>query len=690
MESKIIELLSNKVTGNLKVEEIAKRLGLGKEEIIEPIKFLEESGTIFLDKGGRYGLVSRTSMKRGTIKITKRKGPIVVLDDGSDLDLIYNSHGSVLHNDIVLVEPYKKGGTAQLVKVIKRKSCDYVGEVVQDGKKYILVFKNKDSIVLNQKYPVGTKLLVDGSTNEIKYSIGHKDDLDIREKEILIDNDIEVGFSEEYESEVENIPDELTEEMIEEAKNNNFKDIRELPLITIDGSDTKDFDDAVCFWNDMLIVGIANTSRTIKEGSLIDKTTVKRKISVYTPFGVEPMLHHKISNGICSLNPNEDRFSVSSITKFNENGEIKFTKMGESIINSKKKMTYEEVNKFLEEGIIVPGYEMYTEMLTNLYNFAMKQKKKMLNKGFLEFSSTEVKMFFEDNKVTGVKQRHQGKAEELIEFLMLYHNLLMTSDFIKRGIPFIARNHDEPRHEKITAWNKLLSQRGYKIEIKSEYNSSDIKKSLETYRGKGEQVVLDSIAIRGQSKAKYSAYNKGHFALGLDAYATFTSPIRRLADYINQRIYLDALEYGDKFAKDKWEPRMEYLAKMATDGELKAVKVERICDDLKKAEYMNNIPIGSKYTGIISSIEEGIIKILLPNMVYGKVYYNTKKWTISKDNFSIISNCNGERLLVGDYLNVVLEKVNVENGDIIFSRQGYAKEYKYEEEKKGKKKVKSR
>jgi len=690
MESKIVGLLSNKVTGNLKVEEIAKKLGFRKEEIIEDISFLEESGTIFLDKGGRYSLVSRTSMKRGTIKVTKRKGPIVVLDDGTDLDLIYNSHSNVMHNDVVLVEPYRKGGTAQLVRVIKRKSSDYIGEVVQEGKKYILVFKNRDSIVLNKRYPEGAKLLVDGKTNEIKSIIGHKDDPDIRIKEILIENDFEVGFFDDYERELEYIPYELTEEMIEDAKRDGVRDIRELPLVTIDGSDTKDFDDAVCFWNNMLIVGIANTSATIKEGSVIDKTTIKRGISVYPPGSVEPMIHHKISNGICSLNPYEDRFSVSSITKFDDNGEIKFTKMGESIINSKKRMTYEDVNKYLEDGIIVPGYEMYTEMLTNLYNFAMKQKKKMLNEGFLEFSSTEVKMIFEDEKITGVKRRYQGKAEELIEFLMLYHNLLMTNEFVRRGLPFVARNHDEPRHEKITAWNKLLSQRGYKVEIKNEYNSSDIKKSLDTYRGKGEQVVLDSIAIRGQAKAKYSAYNKGHFALGLKAYATFTSPIRRLADYINQRVYLDALKYGDKYAKNKWEPRMESIAKIATDSELRAVKVERLADDLKKAEYMNSIPVGSKYTGIIYSFEEGSIKVLLPNMVYGRVYYNTKKWTISKDSFSLINNDNGERLLVGDYLDVVLEKVNVENGDVIFSRQGYLKEKKYEEEKKGKKKVKTR
>lgn len=688
MEYKIIELLNNKMTSNLKLEEIAKKLNVNVSEIESCIKLLEEEGTIFLNKNERYSLTSKSSLKKGVIKVTKRKGPIVVLEDGTDLDLIHNSHNKVLHNDVVLVEPYYKGGTAQLFRVIKRKYIDYVGEVFQAGKKCMVVFKNK-TLVLNKRYPEGTRLLIDGKTEEVKAVIGHKDDPDIRIKEILVDNGFTVGFSEEYERELENIYDELSEDMINEAKINGRKDIREIPLVTIDGSDTKDFDDAVCFWNNMLFVGIADTSTTIPEGSVIDKTTIENGISVYPPGSVNPMIHHKISNGICSLNPYEDRFSVSSVTKFDENGERVFCKLGPSIINSKKRMTYEDVNKYLEEGIIVPGYEMYTEMLASLYDFAMKQKNKMLNEGFLEFTSSEVKMAIYDGKVIDVNKRYHGKAEELIEFLMLYHNLVMTNEFIRRGLPFIARNHDEPRHEKITAWNKLLSQRGYKVDIKDKYNNEDIKKILMSYSGREEQIVLDSIGIRTQAKAKYSAFNKGHFALGLKAYSTFTSPIRRLADYINQRVYMDALEYGDRYAIEKWEPRMEALAKMATDSELRAIKVERQADDMKKAEYLlNNAHIGSKYTALISSIEDDYIKVLLPNMIYGKVYYNSREWTISKDRFSIINNNNGFRLLVGDSVSVTLERVNVDVGEVIFSSHDCMVGSMYEE--KSKKKVKSR
>lgn len=596
-----------------------------------------------------------------------------------------------MHNDLVLVEPFYKGGNAQLVKVLKRFCKDYVGEVVHDENGYMLVFKTeRKPVKLHKKYPVGTRILLDGETGQIKQIIGHKDDPDERVKEILLENKFEIEFSEEYEKELESIPDELSEEMIIQQIREGRLDKRKVDIVTIDGDDTKDFDDAVCFWNNTFITAIADTTTTIEEGSVIDKTTMKRGISVYPPGMVEPMINHKISNGICSLNPYEDRFAVGSISKFSENGDRISCKLGTMVINSKKRMTYEEVNEYLENGIVVPGYEKYTEMLNNLYNFAIGQKKKMLNEGFLEFSSSEVKMFFDNERVTNIKGRHHGKAEELIEFSMLYHNITMTSEFIRRGLPFIARNHEEPNNEKVSEWNKLIGQRGYKVETKKKYNNDDIKKSLDAYKDAPEKIILDSIGIRTQSKAKYSAYNKGHFALGLKAYATFTSPIRRLSDYINQRIFIDALKYGDEYARNKWETRMEYLARIATDSEVRADRVEKQVVKLRMAEYMaENFNKGDNFIGYISSIGEGYIKVLLPNMVCGKVYYNVKEWTISKDGFTLVNNRSKEHLLVGDQINLILKNIDLDSGEVIFSKEK-CKEYNYEEEKKGKTKIKVR
>lgn len=690
MEHEIIKILNNKMTSNLTIDELSKIVGKNSEELEGTIKFLLEDGTIYRDKKGKYGLVSKSSMKVGTVKVTKRKGAIVVFDDKKELDLILNSHTKVLHNDRVLVEPYYKGGTCQLVSVIKRVVNDYVGTVVLENNKHILVFKDRESVKVSKVYPIGTKLVLDGKTGQIKEILGHITDPDMKIKELFVEYGVPTGYKEEYLRELDSIPECLSDEDIIEAKKNKVLDIRKLPVVTIDGDDTKDFDDALAFYDNHLYVSIARVPYYIKEGSFIEKDVIARGTSYYPPGMVNPMLHHKISNGICSLNPGEDRFTNTSVSKFDEKGDRISCKFVNTIINSKKRMTYEDVNKILEENIVPSDYEEYVDMIKDLYNFAMRQKKKMLNEGFLQFSSTEIKVIFDMEKITGIKKRHHGKAEELIEFLMLYHNLEMTNEFIRRGLPFIARNHDEPNIEKINAWNTLLRIRGYKVESKSKYTNEDIKKSLKSYEGTNEKIILDSIAIRAQSKAKYSAYNRGHFALGVKAYATFTSPIRRLSDYINQRIYDDALKYGDEYAIKKWEPRMEMLARTATDCEIKADKIERQAQKYKMAEYMeNNFHKGDKFPALISGIEEGKIRILLSNGIYGKVYYSTKDYSVSKDGFCLINNKTKETFIVGDSMDVSLKTVDTDSGEIIFSRDR-VKECSNEKEKEGKKKIKSR
>lgn len=689
MEHEIIELLNNKMTSNLTLEDIAKRINKSKEELESVIKFLIEDGTIYKDKKGKYGLVSKSSLKVGTVKITKRKGAIVVFDNKKELDLILNSHSKVLHNDRVLVEPFYKGGTCQLVSVIKREIKDYVGTVVMEGNTLLLEFKDRKPIKVSKVYPIGTKLVLDGKTGVINEILGHITDPDMKIKELFVEYGVPTEYNEEYLRELDSIPESLSDEDIIEAKKNKVLDIRKLPIVTIDGDDTKDFDDALAFYDNHLYVSIARVPYYIKEDFVIEKDVIQRGTSYYPPGMVNPMLHHKISNGICSLNPGEDRFTNTSVSKFDEKGERLSCKFVNTIINSKKRMTYEDVNKILEENIVPDGYYEYVDMIKNLYDFAMKQKKKMLNEGFLEFSSSEIKVIFEMEKIIGVQKRYHGMAEELIEFLMLYHNLEMTSEFIRRGLPFIARNHDEPNIEKINAWNNLLKIRGYNVDSKNKYTNEDIKKNLKAYEGANEKIVLDSIAIRAQAKAKYSAYNKGHFALGVKAYATFTSPIRRLSDYINQRIYDDAEKYGDEYAIKKWEPRMEMLARTATDCEIKADKIERQAQKYKMAEYMeNNFHKGDKFTALISGIDEGSIRILLPNGIYGKVYYDSKNYSISKDGFCLVNNKTNETFIVGDSMEVHLRKVNTDTGEIIFSRDKF-KEHEYEEEK-GKRKVRTK
>ena len=683
MESSIITLLSMKKNKIMRLEDISKELGVeDSERFNKAIKSLEEEGVIFRDKKGRYTMTSNTSLKKGKIKITKRKGPIVVFEDKTEALVSYKDHKSLENHDIVLVDI--SNNTAKVIKILKREYHDYIGEVIKEGKNYIVRNKDYEDIILNTIYPLGTKVLMDGKTFEVKEVLGHKDDVGTREKEILTENGFPISFSDEYLKELEYIPSEISEEEIITSKRNGVKDIRNISLVTIDGDDTKDFDDAVGVYNDDIYVSIANVANYIKDGTCIWEDTMKRGISVYPPGMVNPMLHHNISNGICSLIPGEDRFSVTTSIKLDDKGTAISYKVYPSIINSKKRMTYSAVNDYLENNNIVKGYEDYTEMLDKLYKVAEQIKNNMLKNGFLDFSSSEVKVILEDNKTRDIKKRYQGKAEDLIEFLMILHNLTLTDYFIKHKLPFIARNHDLPNKNKLSSWNHLLKVRGYDSGKMSEFSSKEISDRLSLYKDCDERVILDNYAIKSQSKAKYSAYNIGHFAIGVPAYATFSSPIRR-CDLINQRILIDSIIYDDDYARRKWLPLLPKFAEMATSAERRADIVERKITDIRKSSYMEKY-IGYDYDALVSEVSNEYIKVLLPNMIEGKVYISKYEYNLSKDGFSLYSNRTNERILVGDPIRVRLVKVDTYNGEIIFNRESYRENIN----SNCKKKVKSR
>ena len=285
---------------------------------------------------------------------------------------------------------------ANLIKILKRN--DYIGEVVKEDNVYKVVYQDDETdvvkeIILDEVYPLGSRILIDGMTGDIKGIVGHKDEPNIKTKEVLVEHGFHIEFPEDYKLQLELVPSYLTEDVINNEKRNGRLDQRAIPYITIDGDDTKDFDDAVCFYNGVLYVAIADVPYFIEEDSPIDKETIARSISVYTPGNVEPMLDHKFSSGICSLIPGEDRFTTSLMAKLDDDNAVKSYRLCESIINSKMRMTYSQVNLFLVKGIVPSGYENYVGMLTKLYDVAMSMKKQMLKDGFLEFSSTEVQVY---------------------------------------------------------------------------------------------------------------------------------------------------------------------------------------------------------------------------------------------------------------------------------------------------------
>lgn len=690
METKITNLLSIKENIDMDLNKIQKELKLDKEELDKALKNLEKSGTIYQSKNGKYRLVSRSSLKNGVVQMGKKRKTTVVIDGLGTYDLIYNKNTIVENNSKVLVELNTNIGTATVVKVLNSRQNTYIGQIIRKEDKLVIRSKRREDIILNKDYPEGVFVVVDASTNKIKEVM---DSLyEVKMKKMMVKEGVPITYSDDYERELNEVPEVLTKEMKENALRDGTIDLRDKCHITLDSDDTKDFDDSFYYGDNILIISIADVPRTIKEGGVIEKDAIERGISYYYPGYVNPMFHTKISNGICSLNPNADRFANSIIFKLNKNLDVISCNMTKSIIRSRAKLTYEKANVYLEQGKIPEGYEPYTDMLRNTLEITEKVKSNMIKNGFLMFTSDEVKFLFENKTAKSIKGRHHGKAEELIEFSMLLYNMTKTNYMVEHNLPFIARNHDLPNNNKIKAWADLLIQRGYKIDSKKEtYTNEDIKKMLESYKGELEQIVLDKIGIRSQAKAIYDCYNKGHFALGLKAYATFTSPIRRLSDYINSRIYDDSIKYGDDYARRKWEPKMETLAKICTDSELTADKIESKAYELRKLEYMSRIKPGTVYkNAIVSAVGKNYISIFIPGInIYGKVNINKNNYEVSSDGFSLISNINSERILVGDTMSVSLLKVDTDKEEIILLRKSYNKENTYEE-KKGKKKVKRR
>lgn len=688
MENQIIELLSSKKSNNLTLEEISASLGEDKEYISKVLAFLEKEGIIFKQSNNRYILVQNTNLKKAIINLTTRKGPIAKLGDNTELQLTRKDYKNLKNNDVVLVEPYMKSGTAKVVRVLTKSYKNYVGEVIKEGNQYKVIGKDGRIINLKEEYPIGTKLLIDDKTDMVLEVIGHKDDYSTIIKEVLLQNGFPISFGDEYLKELDEIPTSLTDEDIIKLKSKKYLDITTLPIVTVDGADTKDFDDAVGFFDNNIYVSIANTSRYFAEGSAIWDETLKRGISVYPPGSVNPMLHHKFSNGICSLVPGEARSSLSTSIQINKNGTILSYKIFPSIMKNQKRTTYEEVNEYLEKDIVVDGYSEYLNLLETLYEKAMLVKDKMLREGFLTFSSTEVKHYFENAKVVKIAKRHQGKAEELIEFLMLLNNMVMVDYFIKNELPFIARNHEEPNYEKLKSWSMLLRKRNYKTIISDKLKPEEIMHNRKLYEGNFDMEVLDRIAIRCQSKAKYSSVCEGHYALGSIPYATFTSTIRRLPDFINQRIYFDSVEYGKDYARKKWAPIVPILANIANEAEQRAEKAEKALDDIKMAEYMRQF-IGCEYTGVVSEVSNSYIKVLLPNMCEGKIKLYDKQYRLSKSGFTLLNSETGENIIVGDQIDIKLKKVNTSTGEIELLNSKENKKYE-KESSKAKKKVKNR
>ncbi len=694
MEEQIIKILERKDKPSLSIIEINDYLNLkttNEYQVLQNIldKMCEEGIIYYSDKKKKYLLLENSHLIKGKLLMYEKGfGFVEINKDSKDVYISEENINGGRNNDIVLIELINKSidrPEGKIIKIIKRDYSPLVGEVfIKDNNYYVKPDKKGPDIFIPKEYINGAveghKVVVnplkDGNyVGEIKEIIGHKNDVGVDILSFVYDYGFRPQFPNEVIKELEEIPLELSEEMINEALEEGFVDLRDEEIFTIDGDDTKDIDDAISIKENsdgsfILGVHIADVSRYIKEKSALDEEAYYRSTSVYLVDRVVPMFPHKISNGICSLNPNADRFAFSCVMKVNQKGEVEDYKIFESIIRSRIQMTYNKVNEILEENKIPEGYENYANSLRIMNKLSNILRKKMIARGYMEFDSKEAKILVDENcHPYKIELRSQKTGEKLIENFMILANETVSSHLYYQDLPSIYRVHDKPDQEKISSFLNFLSLRGYVVNGKNKIvTAKDLQNILKQLKDKADSKVLNDIAIRSQAKAKYSNENIGHFGLGSKCYAHFTSPIRRYPDLVLHRLLKDyAKNYSNKVI-EKWEMELPAICIQTSQKELDSVNCERDVEKMKKAEYMED-HIGEIYNGVISGVTPFGIFVELPNTVEGLIKLediSSDYFVYDESGYMVYGKRTNKRYMLGDEITVKVVGASKEASTVDF------------------------
>lgn len=640
MEEKILEFIKSTNTV-YNVKTLYKEFG-SKELVRNVLDNLEQNGDIVITANGKVLDYLKSGLKKGKFIANKKGYGFVEFDkEQEDLYIPKESVLNAIDKDIVVVEVAKvaKGEKpyGRVFKVIKRNKDYLVGEIVIENDNYYVlpdndIYKFKVLIPKEETNSLveGMKVLVKITGNKnsniypgtIEKVIGHKDDPLIDVLAVAYDNGFYLEDSIEVKKQLEQIPSIVTEKEIV-----NRKDLREEEIFTIDGSDTKDIDDAISIkkeanGNYILGVHIADVTYYFKENSPLDNSAYDKATSVYLTNYVLPMLPHQLSNGICSLNEGVDRLTITCEVKFDNNANIIDYDIYESVINSKKKMTYESVNRLLEENIVDEGYEDYASSLKLMHELSSKIRKNKVKRGYIEFLSDEIKIIVDEYGIPiDIHQKEQKTGEKLIEDFMIVANEAVATRIKDMGLPNIYRIHEKPKIEKIKEFLGYVTSLGYKLTGDfSKLEPKDIQNMLEQLKDKKEFPILSDMLLRCMQKAIYSNENIGHFGLASPCYTHFTSPIRRYPDEIVHRLlrkYLFKHDYSNE-SMDNLESKIAMQAEHSSIMERKAVECEREVNDMKMAEYMES-HIGEEFDGTIVGVKNFGMFVKLTNLVEGAV-----------------------------------------------------------------------
>ncbi len=661
-----------------------------KEELKDFLDILYSNKLIRINNDGKIIKKKFTKLYVGTLQKKENFG--FLLQETED-DIYVLNVSNYFDKDFVLAIESKEKGRSKSGKIIELIKRDQANLLVKKNKKGKIVpyENNLDKKIIikgidQEQFHIGSiasvsikKISGDNIITTLNKIISDESDPDLNMKIILDKYKIDVEFSDDVYNELEKIDEEILTTEINERIN-----LKDQMFFTIDGDDSKDLDDAISLIkegeNYRLFVSIADVSYYIKEDSFLDKEAFSRATSVYFIDRVVPMIPKKISNGICSLHANVDRLTMTCEMLINKDMKVIDTKIYNSVINSKYRLTYSDVNKILvdKDSKTIDKYLDIYGILVEMNKLSKKLNKKRLKRGSFNLEDTEAKFILDENQnIIDIKPTKRYDAEKLIEEFMILANESVTKFVSLKGLPFLYRTHGSPKASKLKKLKDMLTYLSINIDLDYEnLKPKDFKFILDSTDDSILKRVLSKIIVRSMQKAKYSEENIGHFGLGSKNYTHFTSPIRRYPDLEVHRLLKAYIKDENvKGVKDN----LKEIAEHCSNKEVSAIKAEQDIEDRKKVEYMSKF-IGQKFKGNISSIEEYGFFVELENTIRGLVRFSDLK-DYKNNNLYKIEFFNDKELVFGQEVEVIVSGVNIQRALVDFVPSGFELFTKEEKEK---------
>ncbi|MCD5002781.1 ribonuclease R [Enterococcus saccharolyticus] len=710
IKTKILLFMEQSRKQSFSMEELAENLHLQKSDdfkaLVQTIATMEREKLIIFNKKGKIKLPQKQVVVEGTFRANSRGFGFVTIDpEEADVFIPKEATGYAMDGDTVAIDIVKpadpfgdRGAEGKVVEVRKRQASQIVGEFTLFSEEEIKesdlygVVKPKDKKLEELQVFIAAEGIrpVDGSIVSVeithypekdyatslegivKQVIGHKNDPGMDILSIVVANGIPTKFPEEVLAEANAVPDEIDPKDFPERR-----DLRDQLIMTIDGEDAKDLDDAVTVkklanGNYFLGVHIADVSYYVTEDSQLDKEAFERGTSVYLTDRVIPMLPQRLSNGICSLNPHVPRLAMSCEMEISPEGHVISHEIFQSIIQTTERMTYTAVNAILEEqdSEIMERYRALVPMFQEMRQLHEILEAMRVRRGAVSFEDNEAKVLVDsEGHPLEIQLRTRGIGERLIESFMLAANETVAEHFNSRKLPFIYRIHEDPKEEKLRRFFDFAAALGILVkQTKGSITPKDLQKVVEDVADKPESMVINTMLLRSMQQAKYSEENYGHYGLAADYYTHFTSPIRRYPDLIVHRLIRSYAQDRTEENQEKWAEALPDIALHSSQMERRAVEAEREVDSLKKAEFMAD-HIDEEFDGIISSVVKFGLFIELPNTIEGLIHINDLKqdyFHYLENHLALVGERTGMTFKIGQKVRIRVVKADPETREIDF------------------------